>query len=214
MSQSKNDRNESLNDEIKDKQEGLSDAEQGEQTQETEELNEAQEAQEAQEASADAANGSEQPLSVEQLQEELEKAQAKADENWETVLRLKADLDNQRRRNEKQVEDAHKFAAQKFIEELLPVADSMEMGMAAEGDVEQIREGVALTKKMFDTAMEKFGLEVVDPLGEKFNPDLHQAMAMQPSDEYEEGHVSAVMQKGYTLNGRLVRPAMVMVVKN
>ncbi len=214
MSQSKNDRNESLNDEIKDKQEGLSDAEQGEQTQETEELNEAQEAQEAQETSADAANGSEQSLTVEQLQEELEKAQAKADENWETVLRLKADLDNQRRRNEKQVEDAHKFAAQKFIEELLPVADSMEMGMAAEGDVEQIREGVALTKKMFDTAMEKFGLEVVDPLGEKFNPDLHQAMAMQPSDEYEEGHVSAVMQKGYTLNGRLVRPAMVMVVKN
>ena len=62
--------------------------------------------------------------------------------------------------------------------------------------------------------MEKFGLEAVDPLGEKFNPDLHQAMAMQPSDKYEEGHVSAVMQKGYTLNGRIVRPAMVMVVKN
>jgi len=150
----------------------------------------------------------------EQLRAELEKAQAKADENWETVLRMKADLENQRRRSEKQVEDAHKYAAKKFIEELLPVADSMEMGMAAEGDVEQIREGVALTKKVFDTAMEKFGLEAVDPLGEKFNPDLHQAMAMQPSDEYEEGHVSAVMQKGYTLNGRIVRPAMVMVVKN
>ena len=150
----------------------------------------------------------------EQLRAELEKAQAKADENWETVLRMKADLDNQRRRCEKQVEDAHKYAAKKFIEELLPVADSMEMGMAAEGDVEQIREGVALTKKVFDTAMEKFGLEAVDPLGEKFNPDLHQAMAMQPSGEYEEGHVSAVMQKGYTLNGRIVRPAMVIVVKN
>jgi len=154
-------------------------------------------------------------LSVEeQLQADLEKTQAKADENWDTVLRLKADLENLRRRNEKQVEDAHKFAAKKFIEELLPVADSMEMGLAAEGDVEQIKEGVALTKKVFDSAMEKFGLEAVDPLGEKFNPDLHQAMAMQPSEEYEEGHVSAVMQKGYTLNGRLVRPAMVMVVKN
>lgn len=148
------------------------------------------------------------------LQEQLEQAQAKADENWETVLRMKADLENQRRRSEKQVEDAHKYAVKKFIEELLPVADSMEMGLAAEGDVEQIREGVALTKKVFDNAMEKFGIEVVDPLGEKFNPDFHQAMAMQPSDEYEEGHVSAVMQKGYTLNGRLVRPAMVMVVKN
>ena len=156
-----------------------------------------------------------QELSVEeQLKADLEAAQAKADENWDTVLRMKADLENQRRRNEKQVEDAHKFAAKKFIEELLPVADSMEMGLAAEGDVEQIKEGVALTKKVFDTAMEKFGLEAVEPLGEKFDPDLHQAMAMQPSEEFDEGHVSAVMQKGYTLNGRLVRPAMVMVVKN
>jgi molecular chaperone GrpE len=127
---------------------------------------------------------------------------------------MKADLENQRRRNEKQVEDAHKYAVKKFIEELLPVADSMEMGLAAEGDVEQIREGVALTKKVFDNAMEKFGLEMVEPLGDKFNPELHQAMAMQPSEEFEEGCVSAVMQKGYTLNGRLVRPAMVMVVKN
>ena len=153
-------------------------------------------------------------ITIESLQADLETAQAKADENWETVLRMKADLENTRRRNEKQVEDAHKYAVKKFIEELLPVADSMEMGLAAEGDVEQIKEGVTLTKKVFDTAMEKFGLEVVDPLSEKFNPDLHQAMAMQPSDEYDEGCVSAVMQKGYTLNGRLVRPAMVMVVKN
>ena len=163
---------------------------------------------------ADNAENTEDLPTEEQLRADLETAQAKADENWDTVLRMKADLENQRRRSEKQVSDAHKFAVKKFIEELLPVADSMEMGMAAEGDVEQIREGVALTKKVFDTAMEKFGLEAVDALGEKFNPDLHQAMAMQPSEEYEEGHVSAVMQKGYTLNGRLVRPAMVMVVKN
>ena len=148
------------------------------------------------------------------LEDQLEQAKAKVDENWDTVLRMKADLENQRRRNEKQVEDAHKYAVKKFIEELLPVADSMEMGLAAEGDVEQIKEGVALTKKVFDTAMGKFGLEAVEPLGDKFDPELHQAMAMQPSEEYEEGHVSAVMQKGYTLNGRLVRPAMVMVVKN
>jgi len=152
--------------------------------------------------------------SIEELREQVEALQEKADENWNTVLRLKADAENQRRRSEKQVEDAHKYAVKKFVEELLPVADSMEMGMAAEGDVEQIKEGVALTKKVFDNALEKFGLEVVDPLGEKFNPELHQAMAMQPSDEYEDGQVSAVMQKGYTLNGRLVRPAMVMVAKN
>ena len=153
-------------------------------------------------------------LSIESLQAELEEAQATADKNWDTVLRMKADADNQRKRNEKQVEDAHKFAVKKFIEELLPVADSMEMGMAAEGDIDQIREGLTLTKKVFDTALEKFGLEAIDPMGDKFNPDLHQAMAMQPSEEFEEGCVSAVMQKGYTLNGRLVRPAMVMIVKN
>ena len=200
MSQSKNDHNESLKNEINDEiQEELENA--------------SQVTEDAPDGTAET-SAEEEQSTEEQLRAELEKAQAKADENWETVLRMKADLENQRRRNEKQVEDAHKFAAKKFIEELLPVADSMEMGMAAEGDVEQIREGVALTKKVFDTAMEKFGLEAVDPLGEKFNPDLHQAMAMQPSDEYEEGHVSAVMQKGYTLNGRLVRPAMVMVVKN
>ena len=152
--------------------------------------------------------------SIEELREQVEALQQKADENWDTVLRMKADAENQRRRSEKQIEDAHKYAVKKFVEELLPVADSMEMGMAAEGDVEQIREGVALTKKVFDNAMEKFGLEAVDPLGEKFDPELHQAMAMQPSDEYEDGQVSAVMQKGYTLNGRLVRPAMVMVAKN
>ena len=157
---------------------------------------------------------SDEEVSIDSLQQALIESQTKADENWETVLRMKADLDNQRKRTEKQVEDAHKFAVKKFMEELLPVADSMEMGLAAEGDVEQIKEGVALTKKVFDSAMGKFGLEAVDPLGEKFNPELHQAMAMQPSEEYDEGCVSAVMQKGFTLKGRIVRPAMVMVVKN
>ncbi len=153
-------------------------------------------------------------VTIESLQAELETSQAKADENWDTVLRMKADMENQRRRSEKQVEDAHKYAVKKFVEELLPVADSLEMGMAAEGDIEQIREGMNLTMNVLNKALEKFSVESVEPLGEKFNPDLHQAMAMQPSEEYEEGHVSAVMQKGYTLNGRLVRPAMVMVVKN
>jgi len=153
-------------------------------------------------------------VTVESLQQALESSQEKADQNWETVLRMKADADNQRKRTEKQVEDAHKFAVKKFVEELLPVADSLEMGLAAKGDVEKIREGMKLTMNVMNKALQKFSVESVNPLGEKFNPDLHQAMAMQPSEEYEEGHVSAVMQKGYTLNGRLVRPAMVMVVKN
>ena len=153
-------------------------------------------------------------VTIESLQAELAATQAKADENWETAVRIKADMDNLRKRSEKQVEDAHKYAVQKFVEELLPVADSLEMGMAVEGEVEQIREGIGLTMNVLKAAMEKFSIVAIDPLGEKFNPDLHQAMAMQPSSEYEDDHVSAVMQKGYTLNGRLVRPAMVMVVKN
>ena len=159
-------------------------------------------------------NGDEGEVTIESLQEELETVRASADKNWDTVLRMKADTDNQRKRSEKQVQDAHKFAVQKFVGELLPVADSLEMGMAAEGEIEQIREGMNLTMNVLTKALEKFSVEAVDPLGDKFNPELHQAMAMQPSEEYEEGHVSAVMQKGYTLSGRLVRPAMVMVVKN
>lgn len=153
-------------------------------------------------------------VTIESLQAELETAQAKANENWDTVLRMKADADNQRKRSDKQVQDAHKFAVQKFVSEILPVADSLEMGLTAEGDIEKIREGMKLTMDVFKSSMAKFSVEAVEPLGDKFDPELHQAMAMQPSEEYEEGHVSAVMQKGYTLNGRLVRPAMVMVVKN
>ncbi len=159
-------------------------------------------------------NDTDKEVTIESLESELAEIQEKADENWNTVLRMKAEADNQRKRNEKQVEDAHKYAVKKFVEELLPVADSLEMGLAAEGDVEKIREGITLTMNVMKKALEKFSVEAVDPLGEKFNPDFHQAMAMQPSDEYDEGCVSAVMQKGYTLNGRLVRPAMVMVCKN
>jgi molecular chaperone GrpE len=159
-------------------------------------------------------DGEDGEVTIESLQEELETVRASADKNWDTVLRMKAEADNQRKRSEKQVQDAHKFAVQKFVSELLPVADSLEMGMAAEGEIEQIREGMNLTMNVLNKALEKFSVEAVDPLGEKFDPELHQAMAMQPSEEYEEGHVSAVMQKGYTLSGRLVRPAMVMVVKN
>ncbi len=151
---------------------------------------------------------------IDALREELAKAEAKAEENWETLVRLQAEMANQRKRTEKQVSDAHKFAIKSFVEQLLPVIDSLEMGLQAEGDLDSIREGMDLTLKQFESLMEKQNLEAVDPLGEKFDPDLHQAMAMQPSEEYEDGLVAAVMQKGYTLNGRLVRPAMVMVAKN
>ena len=151
---------------------------------------------------------------IAQLQEQLAAAQQKADENWDSFVRLQAEAENNRKRSDKKVEDAHKYGSQKFVEALLPVVDSLEMGMAAEGDIEQIREGMSLTLKQFESVMEKFNIESVDPMGEKFNPELHQAMAMQPNPEMEDNTVMAVMQKGFTLSGRLIRPAMVMVVKN
>lgn len=148
------------------------------------------------------------------LQAELEEAQAKAEENWDKFVRLQAEMENVRRRGERQVEDAHKFAVKNFVESLLPVADSLEMGLAAEGDIDQIRQGMDLTLKVLIDAMNKHKVEAVDPLGEPFNPDFHQAVSMQQSVDYKDNDVINVMQKGYTLNGRIIRPAMVVVCKN
>lgn len=175
-----------------------------------------QEAQQAEAASEQAGSDREDATEgdLAQLQQELAAAQAKADENWDRALRLQADMDNQRRRFEKQVEDAHKFSVQRFVESLIPVVDSLEMGMQAEGSVEKIREGMELTLKQFESVMDKFKIEAVGAVGEQFNPELHQAMSMQPSPEHENNTVLAVMQKGYTLSGRTIRPAMVMVCKN
>lgn len=155
---------------------------------------------------------------VEDLQLQLEDARAKADEHWNQVLRAQAELENARRRAERDVENAHKFALEKFAGELLPVKDSLEMGLAAvegEGDekLTKLREGTELTLKMLTAAMEKFGISEVNPQGEAFNPELHQAMTMQETGEVPANTVTAVMQKGYTLNERLLRPAMVMVAK-
>lgn len=155
--------------------------------------------------------------SGEDIQLQLEDARSKADEHWNQCLRLQAELENTRRRATRDVENAHKYGLEKLIQELLPVIDSLELGLnAADGSDENIaslREGTELTLKMFAGVLEKFGVKAVDPMGEAFNPELHQAMTMQPSDEFEPNTVMAVMQKGYTLNERLVRPAMVMVAK-
>lgn len=153
-------------------------------------------------------------IDVSTLQAALTAAEEKAEQNWDKYLRLQAEMDNQRRRMEKQIEDAHKFAVKKFVDGLLPVVDSLEMGMQSEGDLAAIREGMNLTMKQFESVMEKFKIEALNPLGQPFDPSLHQAMSMQPCDNQDDNTVSRVMQKGYTLNGRLVRPAMVMVCKN
>ena len=146
------------------------------------------------------------------LEAQLEQAQAKAGENWEQFIRAKAEMDNLRRRNVKDLENAHKFGIEKFVTELLPVLDSMVMGLAVEdASAESLREGMELTMNMLEKMMEKLGIEEIDPLNEKFDVAKHQAMTTQPSAEVEPNTVLAVMQKGYSLNERLIRPAMVIV---
>ena len=152
----------------------------------------------------------------------LEDARAKADEHWNLVLSAKAETENVRRRARQDTENARKFALEKFALELLPVKDGLEMGLAAvnsdkeassEDTVTHLKEGTELTLKMLVAAMEKFGIEVFDPTGDTFDPALHQAMVMQESADHKPNTVMAVMQKGYQLNERLIRPAMVVVSK-
>jgi len=149
------------------------------------------------------------------MEDKLAEVQAKADDNWDQLVRARAEMDNIRRRSERDLANAHKFALEKFAQELLPVIDSMEMGVAAaqdeNADVSKLREGTEMTLKMFEAAIEKFGIKGVHPHGEAFNPDHHQAMTMIDSPEHEPNTIIDVMQKGYLLNERLVRPAMVVV---
>ena len=153
--------------------------------------------------------------SAEQLVKQLEAARAKADEHWDQLVRTKAQMDNLSKRHQRELENAHKYGLDKFVGELLGVWDSLELGHAAaqdeKADVSKLLEGTELTLKMMSDAMSKLGVEQLDPLNEPFNPELHQAMSMQPRDDVPPNTVVAVVQKGYTLNGRLVRPAMVMV---
>ncbi|MGB5201743.1 MAG: nucleotide exchange factor GrpE [Sedimenticolaceae bacterium] len=153
--------------------------------------------------------------SAEDLLDLLEKARAKADEHYDQMMRAHAELENLKRRHARDLENAHKYALDKFVAELLGVWDSLELGHNAAqdetADVPKLREGTELTLKMLRDAMSKFGVEQIDPLNEVFNPELHQAMSMQPRADVPANTVVAVVQKGYTLNGRLVRPAMVMV---
>jgi molecular chaperone GrpE len=151
------------------------------------------------------------------LAAELAKAQVTIKDYWEQIMRLNAEIENNRKRAQRDIENAHKFAVKNFVESLLPVTDSMEMGLNAtlneNATLESIREGMTLTMDMFTQMMEKNGIQAIDPQGEKFNPELHQAMTMQENDEVEANTVLAVMQKGYVLNERLIRPAMVVVSK-
>ena len=143
----------------------------------------------------------------------LAEAQAKADENWNRYLRAAAELENVRKRAARDVEHAHKFALENFGRELLAVVDSLEMGLAAadNADAEALREGSEATCKLLKTTLERFGISELDPEGEPFDPEMHEAMSMMPAPNIEPGSVAKVVQKGYALNGRLLRPARVIV---
>jgi len=151
------------------------------------------------------------------LYAELEAAKQTIADQKDGVVRAAADVDNIRRRAAQDVEKAHKFALEKFANELLPVIDNLERAIEfSDKENEALKpllEGIDMTVKSFNDAVAKFGVEIVNPQGEQFNPDFHQAMSIQPSNDVTPNTVLAVMQKGYTLNGRLLRPAMVMVSK-
>ena len=156
-------------------------------------------------------------VTIESLSEQIEALKTSAADNLDKAVRAQAELDNVRKRTTRDIENAHKYALDKFINELLPVLDSMELGInAAENveDVSSLREGMDLTMKMFCSSLEKSGVNPVDPQkGDKFNPDQHEAVTMQEVDNAESGTVITTLQKGYELNGRLIRPAMVIVAK-
>jgi molecular chaperone GrpE len=154
---------------------------------------------------------------IEQLQVQLAEAQAKATEHWDRLLRLQAEMENQRKRAQNDVAKARKFALEGIVGDLLPVKDSLELGLAAahaaDADPKAIIEGADLTVKMLSQVFEKNNVLEVNPVDEKFNPEFHQAMSMQEVEGVAANTVTGVMQKGYTLNDRLVRPALVMVAK-
>lgn len=148
--------------------------------------------------------------------QELETYIAEADKReQDIVLRARAEVENIRRRSEQDVEKAHKFALEKFSKELLNVVDNLERALqtlaSADDSVKALAEGVELTHKGLVSTLANFGVDAVGAVGEVFDPELHQAISMQAAEGVEANHISAVLQKGYTLHGRVIRPAMVMV---
>lgn len=156
-----------------------------------------------------------QVMSAEELRTHLSAARADAESLRDQALRARAEMENLRRRHAVELEKAHKYALDSFVRELLQVRDSLELGHEASlsqgADLNKLREGMDLTAKLMGDVMSRFGVEPVEPMGQPFDPEYHQAMAMQPRSDVPPNTVVTVIQKGYTLNGRLVRPALVMV---
>lgn len=153
---------------------------------------------------------------IESLNQEIEFLKQKVEENLDRAVRAQAELDNVRKRMTRDIENAHKYALEKFLGDLIPVLDSMELGktaIEATEDISSLKEGQELTYKMLCDTLEKYGIREVNPLNDKFNPEFHEAVTIQELEGKDSGTVISVMQKGYELNGRLIRPAMVIVAK-
>ena len=145
----------------------------------------------------------------------LTAAEARAEENWNRYLRTAAELENYRKRAGRDLENAHRYAHEKFAREMLNVKDSLELGLEAgsNADAQSLLEGKAATLKLMETAFNRLGITEIDPLGEPFDPELHEAMATRESSAAEPGSVLDVVQKGYRMNDRLLRPARVIVAR-
>ncbi len=168
------------------------------------------------EAESEASEPALEHSSYAELEEKLTLAEQKAHENWEKSVRAVAELDNVRRRMEREVANAHKYGAEKLISSLLPIVDSLEQALqlAEKSGDSAMHEGLELTMRLFMDVLQKFDVIQLDPVGEVFDPQQHEAMAMQPAPDAAPNTVVVVFQKGYKLNDRVIRPARVIVAKN
>jgi molecular chaperone GrpE len=152
-----------------------------------------------------------------ELAKQLADCEKKVQENWELALRARADLDNVQKRATRDIEHAHKFALEGFVKSLLPVVDSLERGLELTSNtddlVQSLRHGMELTLKMLVEALKKYHVESVNPVDQVFDPAHHEALTAQPSDTVPAHQIITVVQKGYLLHGRLIRPAQVIVSK-
>ena len=168
-------------------------------------------------AKTEPAPASDPTTELEQLRQQLAQAEAKASANWDQYLRARADADNIRKRAEKDAESARKFALEGIAGDLLGICDSLELGLNAAdqpgADLAKLKEGLRLTQQQLAQVMQRYGIQAIEPQGKPFNPDLHQAISMQESAEQSPNTVLSVLQKGYTLKDRLLRPAIVVVAR-
>jgi len=152
------------------------------------------------------------------LSSQLAEAESQSAKYRDEALRIRAEMENLRKRSLRDIDQARKFALERFMGDLLEVSDSLDRGLdAAEAEtvsIDLLKEGTQLTQKLLKQALSKHGLTELDPVGEKFNPEQHEAMSMIPSDQHEPDTVVQVIQKGYVLNDRLLRPARVLVAKS